>query len=139
MKLNKLLLPVILSTALAACGNLSKVNDNGTTDKPVWPKVEKSSFNSHGSQRGTWPNWDNVNSIQAGMNKDQIAALIGRPHFQEGLFNVREWDYVFNYKQNGAHKVCQYKILFDKNMEARSFYWLPENCGNHNQVLISRS
>lgn len=131
MKLNKLLLPVILSTALAACGNLSKVSKEGTTDQPVWPKVEKSTFNSHGTERGMWPNWDNVHQIKKGMNKDQIVALIGRPHFNEGLFGVREWDYVFNYLQNGQRKICQFKVLFDENLDAQSLYWLPEGCGNN--------
>ena len=64
-----------------------------------------------------------------GMNKDQIYELIGRPHFQEGLYGVREWDYLFNYRENGEHKTCQYKILFDKDKNAQSFFWLPEGCG----------
>ncbi len=51
MKLTKLLVPAALSIALAACGNLSKVSDEGTTDKPVWPKIEDSKFNSDGSQK----------------------------------------------------------------------------------------
>ena len=63
------------------------------------------------------------------MNKDQIYELIGRPHFQEGLYGVREWDYLFNYRENGEHKTCQYKILFDKDKNAQSFFWLPEGCG----------
>lgn len=137
MKLTKLLVPAALSIALAACGNLSKVSDEGTTDKPVWPKIEESLFNSNGSQKGTWPNWDNVHMIEKGMNKDQIYYLIGRPHFAEGLFGVHEWDYVFNYRENGVHKICQYKILFDKNMEAQSFFWLPEGCGDRTEYQLS--
>ena len=41
----------------------------------------------------------------------------------------REWDYLFNYRENGEHKTCQYKILFDKDKNAQSFFWLPEGCG----------
>jgi len=59
----------------------------------------------------------------------QIYELIGRPHFQEGLYGVREWDYLFNYRENGEHKTCQFKILFDKDKNAQSFYWMPEGCG----------
>lgn len=58
-----------------------------------------------------------------GMNKDQIYNLIGRPHFKEG-FVVREWDYLFN--SNGTQ--CQFKILFDKNMNVGSTLWNPTNC-----------
>ena len=60
------------------------------------------------------------------MNKDQIYELIGRPHFQEGLYGVREWDYLFNYRENGEHKTCQFKILFDKDKNAQLFYWMPQ-------------
>ena len=137
MKLTKLLLPVALSVGLSACGNLSDVSDKGTTDKPVWPKIEDSRFNSNGSQRGTWPNWDNVHMIEKGMNKDQLYYLIGRPHFDEGLFGVREWDYVFHYRENGEHKICQFKILFDKNVEAQSFFWLPKGCGEHTEYQLA--
>ena len=45
------------------------------------------------------------------MNKDQIYQLIGRPHFREGLYGVREWDYLFNYREDGELKTCQYKTV----------------------------
>lgn len=121
--------PVLFITFLSACGNLSKVSKDGTTDNPIWPKIDKSSFNHNGTQYGSWPEKDAVRLIAAGMNKDQIYNLIGRPHFSEGFVNVREWDYVFNYRENGEHKICQFKILFDENMDARSFFWLPDKCG----------
>ena len=83
MKLS-IILPVIAALTLAACGNLSKVSKEGTTDNPVWPDAAKTTFRHDGTQHGTWPNWDNVRQIEAGLNKDQIYELIGRPHFQEG-------------------------------------------------------
>ncbi|MCW9732042.1 OmpA family protein [Avibacterium sp. 20-15] len=128
MKLSHLLFSAVAATTLTACGNLSKVTDEGTSDNLVWPKIEDSKFNHDGSQYGSWPNWDNVRMIERGMNKDQIYNLIDRPHFAEGLFGVREWDYVFNYRENGEHKICQYKILFDKDMNAQSFFWYPNGC-----------
>lgn len=128
MKLSGYLLTAVAAVSIAACGNLSKVSDEGTTEHPVWPKIESSGFNHDGTQFGTWPNWDNVNTIEKGMNKDQIRALVGDPQFAEGLYGVREWDYVFNYRENGQHRICQYKVLFDKNMNAQSFFWLPEGC-----------
>lgn len=129
MKLMKLMLPLVAAATLAACGNLSHVSRDGTTDNLVWPNPEKTTFRHNGTQNGSWPNWDNVRMVEAGMNKDQIYELIGRPHFKEGLYGVHEWDYLFNYRENGEHKTCQYKILFDKDMNARSFFWLPEGCG----------
>lgn len=119
---------LILLFLLSGCGNLSKVSDRGDTDNPVWPSVEKSTFNHDGSQFGSWPNRNNIHLIEKGMNKDQIYNLIGRPHFSEGIAGVREWDYLFNFRDSGEHHICQFKILFDKNMNVGSVYWLPENC-----------
>lgn len=129
MKLSHLL-SIIAAATLAACGNLSSVSDEGTSDNLVWPQLDKSKFNHDGSQYGSWPNWDNVRTIERGMNKTQIDNLVGPPHFSEGLYGVREWDYVFNYRENDTHKICQYKILFDKDMNAQSFYWYPNGCNS---------
>ncbi|MEG9475491.1 OmpA family protein [Mannheimia bovis] len=123
--------------AVAACGNLSKVSDEGTTENPVFPKISESEFNHDGSQFGSWPNWENVRQIEKGMNKDQLYNLIGRPHFEEGLYSVREWDYAFNYRENGVHKICQYKILFDKNMNAQSFFWYPNGCNGNSSFTLT--
>ena len=126
-----------VALAVAACGNLSKVSDEGTTENPVFPKISESEFNHDGSQFGSWPNWENVRQIERGMNKDQLYYLIGRPHFEEGLYGVREWDYAFNYRENGVHKICQFKILFDKNMNAQSFFWYPNGCNGNSAYNLS--
>lgn len=126
-----------VALAVAACGNLSKVSDEGTTDNPVFPKISESVFNHDGSQFGSWPNWDNVRQIERGMDKDQLHNLIGRPHFNEGLYGVREWDYAFNYRENGEHKICQFKILFDKDMNAQQFYWYPNGCNGNSTYNLS--
>lgn len=123
----------MVAVTLTGC-RLSDVKSDGTTDQPVWPKIEDAGVNYSGSQYGIWPNWDNVRMIEKGMNKDQLYYLIGRPHFTEGLFAVREWDYVFNYRQNGEHKICQYKVLFDKDMNAQSFFWKPTGCNNQYEL-----
>lgn len=137
MKLSRFLLTAVAATTLVACGNLSKVTDEGTSDNLVWPKIDESVFNHDGSQFGSWPNWDNVRMVERGMNKDQLYNLLGRPHFAEGLYGVREWDYVFNYRENGVHKVCQYKVLFDKNMNAQSFFWYPNGCNGTTSFSLS--
>ncbi|OOR98728.1 plastocyanin [Haemophilus paracuniculus] len=125
-----------VALALTACGNLSKVTDEGTTDNPVFPKISESVFTHSGSAFGSWPNWENVRQIERGMTKDQLYYLIGRPHFNEGLYGVYEWDYAFNYRENGVQKICQFKILFDKNENAQSFFWYPNGCnGNSNYNL----
>ena len=126
-----------VAVAVAACGNLSNVSDEGQIENPVFPKISESEFNHDGSQFGSWPNWENVRQIERGMNKDQLYYLIGRPHFEEGLYGVREWDFVFNYRENGVHKICQFKIGFDKNMNAQSFFWYPNGCNGNASFNLS--
>lgn len=137
IKLSRQLAFSLTAVALAACGNLSEVSKEGTTDNPVFPDISKSQFNHDGSQFGSWPNWENVRQIERGMNKDQLYYLIGRPHFAEGLYAVREWDYVFNYRENGEHKICQYKVLFDTNMNAQSFFWYPNGCNGNSSYTLT--
>ena len=147
MKLSRILLSTVAIATAAACGNLSKVTDAGTPEykdvngqqvpQLVWPKIDSAKFNHDGSQFGTWPNWNNVRMIENGMNKDQIRQLIGDPHFSEGLYGVEEWDYVFNYREDGTHKVCQYKVLFDKNHNAQSFFWYPNGCNGNSAFNLS--
>ncbi|MBS6025991.1 outer membrane protein, ompa/motb [Haemophilus pittmaniae] len=146
MKFSRILLSAVAVATVAACGNLSKVTADGQPEyvekdgvqvpQLKWPNIDKSAFNHDGSQFGSWPNWDNVRMVERGMNKDQIYNLLGRPHFAEGLYGVEEWDYAFNYREQGIHKICQYKVLFDKNHNAQSFFWYPNGCnGNTNFVL----
>lgn len=138
MQKNKLKLVMITAAAIAlsACGTLSNVSKDGTTDKPVWPKSEQSySFHSdNATQRGSWPNWNNVRQIETGMSKVQIYNLIGRPHHSEG-FDVREFDYLFHYRDNaGVHKTCQYKVLFDKKGNVGDTFFNPVGCGGLSQA-----
>ncbi|HWK60587.1 MAG TPA: outer membrane protein assembly factor BamE [Eoetvoesiella sp.] len=114
---------ILLAVALAACGNLSQVSDQGTTSEPVWPDPASASF-----EAGSYPKVDALRLIEPGMSKDQLYNLLGRPHFGEGLAGVREWDYLFHFRTSRGEKTCQYKILFDKDKHARSFFWKPEAC-----------
>ena len=123
---------VIAATVMAAslflggCSSLSDVAANGTTEKPVFPQPGKVTLNKG---QGTFPNRDSLNEVRAGMTKDQLYHLLGRPHFQEGFFGVREWDYLFHFhtSENGENKVttCQFKVLFDKHSRAQSFFMRP--------------
>lgn len=111
--------------SLAACGSLSKVMPDGTTDHPVFPDIRSITYDNG---RGVMPNPENLKLVRSGVTKDQLYYLLGRPHFAEG-FAPREWDFLFylNTPGKGLNNVssCQYKILFDNEMLARSFYWKP--------------
>lgn len=116
---------------LAACGSLShKIAQDGSgAGQLVWPAVEDT---DPLHTAGTWPTPDSLRLMSPGMTKDQVMALIGAPHYSEGFANVRDWTYLFHLRdpQTGAVHVCQYKILFDLDMRARSFYWYPAGCGD---------
>lgn len=116
---------------LAACATKSNVRADGTTDKPVFPKPFSVTFNN---DRGTFPTQDELDNVKAGMTKDELYKLLGRPHYDEGMFNVREWDYLFHFHTPGQGTndvtTCQFKVLYDNDKIARSFYWRavdPEN------------
>ena len=70
------------------------------------------------------PTNDMINQIKTGATKDEILQLLSHPHFREGMFNVVEWDYVL--KNDG--EICQYKVIFDKDGFARSFFDNPRGC-----------
>ncbi len=110
---------------LAACGNLSQVTNKGTTDEPVWPNPADTSFDA-----GSYPEIENLKLIGPGMTKDQFYNLLGRPHFAEGFAGVREWDYLFHFRTPSGDVSCQYKILFDQDKKAQSFFWKPSSCAN---------
>jgi outer membrane protein OmpA-like peptidoglycan-associated protein len=118
-----------LTFTLAACGNVSHdiAKDGGSAGQMVWPEPGDTTPMHKG---GTFPNLANLRQMKAGLNKPQVSDLIGYPHFSEGVWGVREWNYLFNFRKPGSDEVtvCQYKVLFDENKLARSFYWKPESC-----------
>ncbi|TCV97783.1 Beta-barrel assembly machine subunit BamE [Luteibacter rhizovicinus] len=120
---------VSLALALAACGNISRdvAKDGRSSGELVWPATNDTTPMHKG---GTFPNLANLRQVRAGLDKRQLSDLIGYPHFSEGVWGVREWNYVFNFRKPGSDEVtvCQYKVLFDDDKLARSFYWKPESC-----------
>jgi len=127
-----------VAASLSACGNVSKnVHANGqAADGLVWPKISDTTPMHKG---GTFPGRDSLARVHAGLNKQEIADLIGFPHFSEGVWGVREWNYVFNFR-DPAHAesvvTCQFKILFDEQKIAQSFYWSPAPCGDFQQPQV---
>ncbi|MFJ1209519.1 outer membrane protein assembly factor BamE [Burkholderia pyrrocinia] len=114
-----------IAVAVAGCGSLSTVTPEGTTDQPVFPDIRNAAVND-----GSWPNLDNVRSVRTGMSKTQLYALLGTPHFSEGLIGVREWDYLFHLPSKGGPIQCQFKVLFDQERLARTLLWKPESCAD---------
>lgn len=119
---------IVLAALLSACATKSDVLSDGTIrgEDPVFPDYKRVS-SSFDKRKGTFPTADELAQVKAGMTKDQFYKLLGRPHFNEGMFNVREWDYVFHFHTPGKGTdnvtTCQFKIIYDKHKYARSFFW----------------
>ncbi len=82
-------------------------------------------------KEGTFVNVENLRQIGPGLDKNQVYALIGEPHFSEGIIGVHVWNYVFNFRTGpGASDVvtCQYQIQYDKHYRVKSTYWKEPAC-----------
>ena len=126
-KLMKATLAVSAALILAACGSgYTKVNSDGSTNEVRWPKPESSTFSKN---RGTFPDPSSLAQVKAGVTKDQLYYLLGRPHYNEGFAGVREWNYLFHFHTPGVGTngvtTCQFKVLYDSKMVAQTFYWNP--------------
>lgn len=80
---------------------------------------------------GVFVNVENLRKLAPGMTKHQLYDLLGAPHFSEGVFVVRRWNYIFAFREtDGGVIKCQFQVQFDKNHLARAFYWKPDACKN---------
>lgn len=79
---------------------------------------------------GTYVSLDGLRQYAPGMNKQQLYALLGTPHFGEGMWGVREWNYLFNFRRTvGAPPIqCQFQIHFDGKGVAVGQSWKPATC-----------
>lgn len=73
---------------------------------------------------------DHTRRVRPGLNKDQVRLQLGNPHFSEGIFSVREWDYAFNFYtgQGDKYVTCQFKTRFDENDVVTSTHWADQAC-----------
>ena len=110
---------------LTACTrSVSDVDAKGKTEKPVFPAQSKAV-----RAEGSFVNVDNLKQLRPGLTKAQVAEMLGAPHFKEGMLRVKEWDYIFHFtRADKTVRTCQFKVLFDSNMKAQSYYFLPEDC-----------
>lgn len=116
-----------LTLSLTACTNTvsHSIDSKGHVEASniIFPKLDKA-----WQKDGQFPNSENLSKIKPGISKDELYQLIGRPHFSEGQ-HAHEWDYILKfYQPDNSVKVCQYKVVFDKDYKGQEFYWLPADC-----------
>ncbi|WP_407353747.1 OmpA family protein [Luteimonas sp. R10] len=116
----------VVALALTACGtrHVSRdVTPDGRAGEVVFPDVDRIALTE-----GTFPNLESLRTVAPGVTKEQLYQLLGRPHFREGLYGVREWDYLFHFRTADGVVTCQYKVIFDSEYRGRSFLWAPASC-----------
>ncbi|MCF7752172.1 OmpA family protein [Bacillus subtilis subsp. subtilis] len=81
-------------------------------------------------KEGLFVDLDNLRLFARGMSKRQLYTLLGTPHFGEGMWGVREWNYLFNFRSNpdGDYFTCQFQVHFDGKGIAQAGYWKPQAC-----------
>lgn len=83
-------------------------------------------------KEGTFANVDNLRQMIPGLTKTQVYDLLGPPHFSEGLFGVRQWDYIFNFRtgKGNEYLVCQYQIKYTQEMKTDTGAWDKRECAD---------
>lgn len=121
---------------MQGCGTtqLSELREDGTViGRPVFPPGSDA-----WEKEGSFPNVESLRQVKARMTKDQLYYLLGRPHFREGLSFVREWDYIFHFR-NGPNPenftTCRFKVTFERPSSSSEYfskemYWAPESCAD---------
>ncbi|UUS16224.1 OmpA family protein [Stenotrophomonas sp. CD2] len=90
-----------------------------------FPEASKASL-----KEGIYPDVADLRRFAPGMTKRQLYTLLGTPHFNEGMWGVREWNYLFNFRtaQGAEYFTCQFQVRFDSKGIAQGGYWKPESC-----------
>lgn len=91
----------------------------------VFPAIGKAS-----RKEGVFVAPRNIAMVTPGMTKRQIYTLLDVPHFHEGLFGVRRWNYILNFYAGKGDEVrpCQYQIQFDRRARVERTYFKDREC-----------
>lgn len=121
--MKKLLAVLSLPLVLGACST-SHINADGTTDNPIFPKVNKTTFSK---SAGIFPTQAALAELKPNMTKDQVYNLFHEPQNGEG-FGAQEWDYQMHFHTPGKGidgvTICQLKLTMKKGI-VKGIYWNP--------------
>lgn len=116
---------VVASATLAqGCATSYSESEQGTS----FPDIPGSYI-----EEGTFVAPDAVLRISRGQTKRQVRDLLADPHFNEGMFGVKEWNYIFNFYTDTVpegYMTCQYQVGFDENVLVERTHWKTPACAN---------
>ncbi|SCX74385.1 OmpA family protein [Variovorax sp. EL159] len=101
------------------------------SEQPAAPKPEDfPSPDGAKWKQGAFPGTDAFARIRTGMGKDQVRELLGWPHFSEGLWGVREWNYLFHFRtgKSADYVTCQYMVRFNGDGVSTGGWWKNPDC-----------
>lgn len=122
---------VLLATAVAATAALMHGCASGISADES--RAEFPDLDSAYLKGGTFVDPGAVLRVSEGQNKDQLRSLLDIPHFSEGLFGVRKWNYAFNFYTDTVpegYVTCQYQVHFDENALVEKTYWRNDQCAD---------
>jgi outer membrane protein OmpA-like peptidoglycan-associated protein len=129
---------IALVAMLGGCASSAK-SPSQTADASA--ASESVSFPDAGSawlKGGAFIDVEQLRRIGRGMTKNQVRELISYPHFSEGLFGPKEWDYLFNFRTGRGDEfvTCQYKVVY-KDGVSDAMYWKDPACAGYLQPKVS--
>ncbi|GER11372.1 outer membrane protein assembly factor BamE [Variovorax boronicumulans] len=138
-QMNRTLSAVALAALLAAlqgCASPGAAIDKdaqarAAAEKPAAPRPEEfPALDSAKWKQGAFPGTEKFQRVRPGMGKDQLRELLGWPHFSEGLWGVREWNYIFHFYtgKGSEHVTCQYMVRFNGSELMTGGWWKNPDC-----------
>lgn len=72
---------------------------------------------------------ETLRQIRPGLDKDQVRQILGNPHFTEGLFFVKDWNYLIDLVMpQGDRQDCQLQLQFDDDAKLAATHWQTAAC-----------
>ncbi len=130
---------LIVATLLAPAGAAIAQERLPTTRAAVDPAIAFPEIKRATRPRGAFVRPRNVVMVTPGMTKGQLYTLLDVPHFSEGLFGVKRWNYIFNFYtgQNDEYRVCQYQVRFDRDYRVSGTWWRDAACAELVDRLVA--
>ncbi|GAB3051973.1 OmpA family protein [Stenotrophomonas tumulicola] len=129
-KHSALLAGLLACLAITGCRSHAAADDAPVQATPAGETVQFPDPAKASLKEGVFADPGDLRRFSPGMTKPQLYALLGTPHFNEGMWGVREWNYLFNFRtpQATEYFTCQFQVRFDGKGVAQGGYWNPQSC-----------